>query len=372
MMKFIFSFFLILLNLQHIFASTEQEKSYSLKFDNLNQNELVELLSQTKSPNDRFHLYKKLFAFQLQSYRKQRGDIKALATALRIATTDADKRQDYINKFNKEEKEIFTSYEAMFNLANKQNLNTMNGNSTFHLLFEFDVDAVIYADSFELYYLQILELEKALQFQVFEPEFLIRYQTAALTEILWCLHKEVTAMQIRRLIKNPNDLTLEHKELKFFWLKAVKLCYELLEKLDSQWGECGYNRLKILNLIFGERASFFFPYLEKVENPIDLFFPYVLKHADLQLVKERFDQINKDLSSWDLNFEWVAFHIKAAKYLLDSDPEKAKTYFEKAKTLIDKTLWCYSFSFNKTNWNEKREQALQLIEEHRHIFGDFE
>ena len=374
--KILFAIYLLsvlLLNPKYVFANTGQEETYTCRSDDFNlrqldQFEIIESLSQIQAPHIRFHLYKELIALQLQSYRAQGGNINALASAIRIATTDVNKRQEFIDGFNEEEKEVFISYDSMLNLANELSINVLSRNSSFHFINKFDVKAIQYTEPFQLYYLQILELEESLNFQVHGSEFMIREQVAALTGILLCLDKEITAMQLKSVIRDTNDLTLEHKELNFYWTTIASLCHELLERLDSRWSQCEYNRLKILNLIFGEQFTFFYPYLEKVKNPIDLFFPYILKHADLQLVRERFNQINDKLEPWDQNFEWVILHIKAADYLLSSDPEKAKAYFEKAKKLTDETLWCYFFSFNQEHWSEKKEQALRIIEQHTPFF----
>jgi hypothetical protein len=230
------------------------------------------------------------------------------------------------------------------------------------LLSSFDVKA-IHAEPLQLYFLQILELEEDLHFPVHGSAFWVREQAAALTGILILLENEIKAMYIHGVIQNQTELTLKHKELNFYWTTIVNLCHEFLSRLDSRWSQCDYDRMKILNLVLGQRFSFTFPDPGNIPNCIDQFLPFILKHADLELARTRFDQKNHTLAAWDLNFEWVALHIRAAKILPASDREKAKTYLEKAKHLAEDTLWCYSFSFNKANWNAKQEQARQLVEE---------
>jgi hypothetical protein len=67
----------------------------------------------------RFHLSKDLLALQLQSYRLSGGNVEALAAAVRIATTEAEQRQECLNTLNVEEKEIFASYDTLLNLAHR-------------------------------------------------------------------------------------------------------------------------------------------------------------------------------------------------------------------------------------------------------------
>ncbi len=310
----------------------------------------------------RFHMYKELLSLQLQSYRQSGRNVEPLASGIRIATTDAEQRQKYLNTFSLEEGEIFASYDALLHLAHELVVDAANSNLSYHLLSPFDAKS-IHAEPLQLYFLQILELEEDLHFPVHGAEFWVREQTSTLTGILILLETEIKAMHIRGVIRNQTDLTLKHKELNFYWTTIVNLCHEFLSRLDSRWSQCNYDRMKILNLVLGQRFSFTFPDPGQTPNYIDQFLPFILKHADLELARTRFDQKNHTLAAWDLNFEWVALHIKAAKFFLSSDQEKAKVYLEKAKCLTEDTLWCYPFSFNRANWNAKQDEARQLMEE---------
>lgn len=325
--------------------------------------ELQAKLAQTeqRDADIRFYMYKELLTLQLQSYRVSGGDVETLASAVRIATIKGDQRQKYIDAFSVVEKEIFSSYDALFNLAHELVVDAANRNLSFHLLMPFDIKA-IHAESLQLYFLQILELEEDLHFPVHGAAFWVREQAAALMGILMVFEIEIRAMCIRRIIQRQADLTLKHIELKFYWTTFVNLCHEFLSRLDSRWSQCEYDRLKILNLVLGKWASFTFPDRGLVPNSIDQFLPFILKYADLEFARTRFDQINHALAPWDLNFEWVALHVKIAKLLLPSDREKAKAYLEKAKKLTEDTLWCYSFSFNQAHWNAKQEEARQLVD----------
>lgn len=331
------------------------------------QVELRAKLAQTEERDSdvRFALYKKLLINQLQTDRFSEGDLKSFVSAVRIATTEKDLRQKAIESFKVEGKEIFASYDALISLASELGVDAINRNLSFHFLLPFDAKA-IHAERLQLYFLQILELEEQLSFPVHGTEFWVREQARELTEILLVLENEIKAMQIKKVIRNQDELNLNHKELKFYWTEMVNLCHQFLFDLDSRWSQCTYDRLKILNLVFGKRFSFTFPYLDQdpsLPNLIDQFLPFILKHADLELVRTRFNQINHTLADWDLNFEWVVLHVKAAKLLRQFDQEKAKIYLEKARSLTEETLWCYPFSYHRVHWNAKQEEARRLVNE---------
>jgi hypothetical protein len=364
-------FSIFLFNSRFAFTSVNQEatwRSNEFKLIQLDKQEILEKLSRTRKTHTRFNLYKQLFALQVLSFCSKGGDKDSLASAIQIATTDRNKREDCINNFSEEEKEIFTSYDALINLANELSTNVLNRNNTFHLVITHDEETIQGAEPFKLYYLQILELEDFLHFYVHNPEFWIRQQTADLTTILLCLDKEISAMQLKKIINDTGDLTLDHKEYRFYWETILHLCREFLNHIDNRWKDSNYDRRKILNLIFGQRFTYLFQYSEAVKNPIDMFFPYILDHADLDLTRNRFDQISMKLDAWDQNYEWIVLHIKAAEYLLQTNSEKATAYYERAKELVNDTLWCYFFSPNQEQWNEKKEQALMVIDQYAPLF----
>lgn len=349
-----------------VFAFTDL--NYAFANSELKRAELLTILPQTQQTDTRFHLYKELFALQVQSYRANQGDVNSLGAAIRIATTDPNRRQKCIDKFNKEEKEIFTSYDAMLNLAEELATNALIRNTRFHFTVPFDVTAFQPAEPLQLYSLQILELEESLNIPIHGVEFMIREQTAALTGLFLSLKNEITAMVVKGVIKDQAELALESKELNFYWSTIVNLCYELLEQLDNRWTQSNYDRKKILYLVFSFQSTFF-PIPSLDVNPIHRFLPFILKHATLELAKNRFDQIYEKFSAWDRNFAWVALHIKVADDLLASDPKKAKTYLEKAKELAYGTLWCYSFSWDRAHWNQRQEEALKMIESRLPLFN---
>lgn len=335
--------------------------------EGLTRAELQGRIEQTepRSADARFYLYKDLLSLQIASYLANGGDLASLASTIRLAITDLDERPKCIDTLNIEEKEIFESYKALLTLASNLVFDAANCNRSFYLLQPLDFNT-IHAEPLQLYLLQVLEMEKDLHFPVLGAAFLAKEQTTLLKELLTLLQHEIQAMYIYKMIQNQADLTLKHKELGFYWTTFLSLCHEFLVRLDRHWGDCAYDRLEILNLIFSDQVASIFPYPTHTPNGIDMdpFLPFILKHADLELIRTRFDQANHTAAPWDLNFKWVELHLKAAESLVWSDREKAKIYIEKAEKLTQETLWCSLFSFNKTHWNAKQQQAKQLI----HIF----
>lgn len=109
------------------------------------------------------------------------------------------------------------------------------------------------------------------------------------------------------------------------------------------------------------RFSIAFPYPESEPDPIERFLPYILKYSSLDLVRDRFNDMNENADAWDANLNWVKLHLTAARQLSSSDPEKATDYLDKAKALAKDTLWCYSFSCSRAHWNRVSEEAAKLI-----------
>jgi hypothetical protein len=261
------------------------------------------------------------------------------------------------------------TYELIFKSASELCVNALYRHLSYNFLGCEKIDGKVdYTEGFQLYFLQILELEESLGCQIMEKS-LIQQQVFELTNILLYMKNEVAAMHVKKIIKNPEDLNLlSSRERGFYWNDMINHCEIILRKLEEKWVDFEYDRKKILNLVFGPTCCWTFPYYNKEQDPIDKFFPYILKYADLELVKERFSQKNKGNPSWDASFNWVELHIKAADYLLLHNPEKAKAYFEKAKLLTEKTLWSFPFSFYWSSWKEKEDQARRLIEDRKSLF----
>jgi hypothetical protein len=319
-------------------------------------------LTQTPYMDKRFYLYKELFSLQLQSYLYNGGSVSDLATFTEIARADATQRKKCVDSLGTEEKELFESYYQLLALAEKLVINAAFKNVTFNLVSDIKYDLVEYgAENYQLYYTQILELEESLDCPIFGAE-LIPTQVYMLQTIFHLLKNEIHGMLIKRI--RP-EIMATCEERNFYWGVGMDLCHELLTSLENRWKDIDYDRRKILNLAFSSTFDFFFPYRKGEQDPIDRFFPFILKYADLEFVKDRFDGVHAESPSWDQNFKWIELHIKAADHLLSSNPEKAKIYFAKAEELVKTTLWCYPFSWNHTHWNQKRDEALKLIEEFR-------
>lgn len=305
--------------------------------------EIKRELARTTLLDKQFYLYKELFSLQFQGYRDSGGSVDFfIFKAQKAYKIEKDEKEAFVNSFGEKEKELFIIYDQIRELCV-----LMYEESTKQLASTTHVSNV--SEPYKPYLLQLLELEGSLD-----------------CHILGALLLSVEIMYSKQMMHLMLKDTISDNERKYYWEVYVNEIYELLvfeaKWYDSTSGASSALAATKLKLIFDPNAVKDFSYIEDAVDPVEQFFPFVVKYGDIEIMKGRFDEVNQKLPEWERNFQWVELHIKAADQLIPINPEKAQSYLEKAKELTKTTLWCYPFSPNRANWNEKRDEALRQLE----------
>ena len=337
--------------------------------------EIQESLSENIFINKQFDLYKELFTLQLEEYRVHQPDISDFVKTAKNASTYCTYKkietsnaimEEALLSFSEEELELFNSYMKLFKLAGQLNYTALMTNITFK-----DKDELAFAwqssENHRGYFLEILDLERTINCPILK-DLLLKYEIINMQDMLEYFQMKTTSYLLRKLVSS--NFTFKNKnvdflEVHFYWNSIVPIAEQLLNKLDNEWKDLGYDKRKVLNLLFANKYSYLMPCPDPNLNFIDRVLPYVIKNSHLSLITSRFDTIYEHQEAWKKKYDWFRLHLQAFDILKDTDRAEAEKYLKEAEFLCRTSLNTPIFSNKKKEWEAARASALELLSSYK-------